>query len=105
MRSICATLIALCLIAAGSTRAPQLETTSDRGSTTVDTAPWSAPTAVKHRRRAVVPDAGLGPLTVAVATIELAPPQHSFQLAAGPAPRTPTHAPNRPHSARGPPPG
>jgi hypothetical protein len=103
MRPLCATLIALCLVTAGSPRAPHPDGGGDRRTPTVDTTPLSVTPAVKLRRRAVMPDAGLGPVAVTVVSLDLVPPRHALRLA-GSLPRcTPPEPHRRSHPARGPP--
>ena len=108
MRSLWTALIALCLVTAGSARAPQLvvggATAGDHVAAYV-TAPHAVPAMVKHRRRGVTPDLGVGPALAPIGRVALVPPVvavRSVRAARSPAPTPPLL---HPRTSRGPPPG
>src|SRR5690349_1208681 len=101
MRSLWATLVALCVVAAAPAR-PSVadgdahsDARGDRVERAVAVAPTpaTAPTAIKLRRRAATPDFGLAPLSaIAPAAFALPPPLAISSAVTG----APSRVPSRP---------
>ena len=108
MRSLWATLVALCVVAAAPAR-PRVADGDARGdrierpAAVAVVATPAASTTIKVRRRAAPLDLGLGPIALASGAAAIARPTATVVLPAGAPSRAPARPLVDPRSSRGPP--